>query len=55
MRAMAQERPVRVERRLSAISTDNVAGYSRLMHHDEEATRRIVQPSDKENWAASRI
>ena len=50
---MVQERPVRAERRLSTISADNVAGYSRLMHHDEEATRRIVQPSDKENWAAS--
>jgi adenylate cyclase len=35
---MAQERPVRVERRLSAILAADVAGYSRLMHHDEEAT-----------------
>lgn len=33
-----QERPVRVERRLSAILAADVAGYSRLMHHDEEAT-----------------
>src|SRR5215510_2674503 len=30
--------PVRVERRLSAILAADVAGYSRLMHHDEEAT-----------------
>ena len=35
---MVQERPVRVERRLSAILAGDVAGYSRLMHHDEEAT-----------------
>jgi TolB-like protein/class 3 adenylate cyclase len=35
---MVQERPVRVERRLSAIMAADVAGYSRLMHHDEEAT-----------------
>jgi TolB-like protein len=35
---MVQERPVRVERRLSAILAADVAGYSRLMHHDEEAT-----------------
>jgi TolB-like protein/class 3 adenylate cyclase/Tfp pilus assembly protein PilF len=38
LRAMVQERPVRVERRLSAILAVDVAGYSRLMHHDEEAT-----------------
>src|SRR5260221_8251418 len=37
-RVMVQERPVRVERRLSAILAADVAGYSRLMHHDEEAT-----------------
>jgi class 3 adenylate cyclase len=36
--AMAEERPVRVERRLSAILAADVAGYSRLMHHDEETT-----------------
>jgi TolB-like protein/class 3 adenylate cyclase len=36
--AMVQERPVRVERRLSAILAADVAGYSRLMHNDEEAT-----------------
>jgi TolB-like protein/class 3 adenylate cyclase len=35
---MVQERPVRVERRLAAILAADVAGYSRLMHHDEEAT-----------------
>jgi len=35
---MVQERPDRVERRLSAILAADVAGYSRLMHHDEEAT-----------------
>jgi TolB-like protein/class 3 adenylate cyclase/Flp pilus assembly protein TadD len=35
---MVQERPVRVERRLSAILAADVAGYSRLMHHDEETT-----------------
>ena len=35
---MVRERPVRVERRLSAILAADVAGYSRLMHNDEEAT-----------------
>ena len=35
---MVQERLGRVERRLSAILAADVAGYSRLMHHDEEAT-----------------
>jgi adenylate cyclase len=35
---MVQERPVQVERRLSAILAADVAGYSRLMHSDEEAT-----------------
>jgi adenylate cyclase len=35
---MEQERPVRVERRLSAILAADVAGYSRLMHSDEEPT-----------------
>ena len=38
LRAMVQERPVRVERRLSAILAADVAGYSRLMHNDEEGT-----------------
>ena len=35
---MPQEPPIRVERRLSAILAADVAGYSRLMHTDEEAT-----------------
>ncbi|QIG96779.1 adenylate/guanylate cyclase domain-containing protein [Bradyrhizobium sp. 6(2017)] len=35
---MVQERPDRIERRLSAIMAADVAGYSRLMHDDEEAT-----------------
>jgi TolB-like protein/class 3 adenylate cyclase len=35
---MVQERPVRVERKLSAILAADVAGYSRLMHDAEEAT-----------------
>jgi class 3 adenylate cyclase len=35
---MPQEPPSRVERRLSAILAADVAGYSRLMHSDEEAT-----------------
>jgi TolB-like protein/class 3 adenylate cyclase/Flp pilus assembly protein TadD len=35
---MVQERTSRVERKLSAIVAADVAGYSRLMHHDEEAT-----------------
>jgi TolB-like protein len=35
---MVQEQPVRVERRLSAILAADVAGYSRLMHDDEETT-----------------
>ncbi|TYO63992.1 adenylate cyclase [Bradyrhizobium hipponense] len=35
---MVQERATRVERRLSAILAADVAGYSRLMHNDEEAT-----------------
>jgi TolB-like protein/class 3 adenylate cyclase/Tfp pilus assembly protein PilF len=33
-----QERPTRIGRRLSAILAADVAGYSRLMHNDEEAT-----------------
>jgi class 3 adenylate cyclase len=36
-RVMTEERPALTNRRLSAISAD-VAGYSRLMHRDEEAT-----------------
>ena len=35
---MAQEGPRRVGRRLAAIMAADVAGYSRLMHDDEEAT-----------------
>ena len=35
---MPQEPPSRVERRLSAILAADVAGYSRLMHSDEEPT-----------------
>ena len=35
---MEREQPVRVERRLAAIVAADVAGYSRLMHCDEEAT-----------------
>jgi TolB-like protein/class 3 adenylate cyclase/Tfp pilus assembly protein PilF len=35
---MDKKQPVRVGRRLSAILAADVAGYSRLMHDDEEAT-----------------
>ncbi|OSI35092.1 adenylate/guanylate cyclase domain-containing protein [Bradyrhizobium canariense] len=35
---MVHERPVRIERRLSAILAADVVDYSRLMHRDEEAT-----------------
>jgi class 3 adenylate cyclase len=35
---MPQEPPSRVERKLSAILAADVAGYSRLMHNNEEAT-----------------
>jgi class 3 adenylate cyclase len=38
LRAAVQQRPNRVERRLSAILATDVVGYSRLMHNDEEAT-----------------
>jgi TolB-like protein len=38
LHAMPQEPPNRVKRRLSAILAADVAGYSRLMHDDEEAT-----------------
>src|SRR5246127_2062577 len=38
LRTMVQERPGRVERKLSAILAADVAGYSRLMHYDEETT-----------------
>src|ERR1700687_991345 len=40
---MVQERPVRVERRLSAILAADVAGYSRLMGLDEVGTARILR------------
>jgi TolB-like protein/class 3 adenylate cyclase len=51
--AMVQEQPSRIKRRLSAILAADVAGYSRLMHNDEEATharftmllREAVEPS----------
>jgi adenylate cyclase len=39
---MAHERPGRIERRLSAIMAADVAGYSRLMHNDEEATHAAL-------------
>jgi TolB-like protein/class 3 adenylate cyclase len=39
---MVQERPSRVERRLSAIMSADVAGYSRLMGLDETGTARIL-------------
>src|SRR6476660_6924574 len=39
---MAQQPPMRVERRLSAIMAADVAGYSRLMHNDEEATHTCL-------------
>src|SRR6516225_1584116 len=35
---MAEAHPGKVGRRLAAILAADVAGYSRLMHHDEEAT-----------------
>src|ERR1700757_1971065 len=35
---MKQKQPTRVGRRLAAIVAADVAGYSRLMHCDEEAT-----------------
>src|SRR5258708_57273 len=38
LRAMVQQPTNRVERRLSAILAADVAGYSRLMHNDEETT-----------------
>jgi class 3 adenylate cyclase/TolB-like protein len=40
---MVQERPSRVERRLSAIMSADVAGYSRLMGLDETGTARILR------------
>src|SRR5215813_987821 len=38
LRAMAEAHPGRVGRKLSAVMAADVAGYSRLMHNDEEAT-----------------
>src|SRR3954451_16370299 len=35
---MVQDQPTRLGRRLSAILAADLAGYSRLMHADEEAT-----------------
>ena len=35
---MEQDRPAPAKRRLSSILAADVAGYSRLMHNDEEAT-----------------
>jgi class 3 adenylate cyclase len=34
--AKMQERPAKMERRFSAVMAADVAGYSRLMHDDEE-------------------
>jgi adenylate cyclase len=58
---MVQERPVQVERRLSAILAADVAGYSRLMHSDEEATHArlsslltdVVNPLSRSTEVAS--
>src|SRR5262249_10329094 len=38
LHAMVPDQPNRVERRLSAILVADVAGYSQLMHNDEETT-----------------
>jgi TolB-like protein/class 3 adenylate cyclase/Flp pilus assembly protein TadD len=54
---MVQERPVRMERRLAAILAADVAGYSRLMHVDEETTHirlttllaEVVEPAIAEH------
>src|SRR5215203_6361519 len=40
---MVQERPGRVDRRLSAILAADVAGYSRLMGLDEVGTARTLR------------
>ena len=50
---MVQEHPIRVERRLSAILATDVAGYSRLMHHDEEATHTRLTALLKDTVAPS--
>ncbi|MCC8972355.1 adenylate/guanylate cyclase domain-containing protein [Bradyrhizobium sp. Cham227] len=44
---MAQERPGRIERRLSAIMAADVAGYSRLMHDDEDAHARQAERTSR--------
>lgn len=45
---MVREPPARVERRLSAILAADVAGYSRLMHRNEEATHaRLMRVFDR--------
>ena len=41
---MVQERPGWIERRLSAILAADVAGYSRLMHSDEETKHAPGRP-----------
>jgi class 3 adenylate cyclase len=59
---MPQEPPSRVERRLSAILAADVAGYSRLMHNDEESTHAkltalltdAVKPSNRRTWRPRR-
>ena len=43
LRAMEQQPPTRVERRLSAILAADVAGYSRLMGLDEVGTARVLR------------
>jgi TolB-like protein/class 3 adenylate cyclase len=43
LRAMVQEQPSRVGRRLSAILAADVAGYSRLMGLDETGTARVLR------------
>ena len=45
---MVQERPVPVGRRLAAIVAADVAGYSRLMHNDEEATQPSCRRSSQQ-------
>jgi class 3 adenylate cyclase len=59
--AMVQAQAGRVERRLAAILAADVAGYSRLMHHDEETTHsklsslmtNTVHPAIAEHGGAS--
>ena len=43
LRAMEQQPPTRVGRRLSAILAADVAGYSRLMGLDEVGTARVLR------------